>query len=290
MVQLRLITCLVLGLLLAACASTGGKRGSYGKAPTPHPHVKVGGPYTIGGITYRPHHDPNYSEEGVASWYGPKFHGKLTANGEIFDQNRLTAAHRTLPLPSLVRVTNLENGRSEVLRLNDRGPFAGNRIIDLSKAAAKRLGTKEKGLAQVRVDYLGPADLHHAIVALGEKENHDALRPPPTRVASAPPRSVRATAATPVSLSAASALPVIEMGAYYVNVGAFAEVSAAQRAAGAFPETIPMELELVPDGPGMSYALKLGPYDHEFSAVEAHRAAISAGFSTAHIVQDVRAR
>ncbi|MEM9988527.1 MAG: septal ring lytic transglycosylase RlpA family protein [Pseudomonadota bacterium] len=160
--------------LLTACASVGPERRA---AVTPNPHLKVGNPYTIKGITYVPKADPSYDAVGIASWYGPKFHGRLTANGEVFDMDRLTAAHKTLPLPSLVRVTNLENGRSEVLRLNDRGPYAGNRIIDLSRAAATRLGTREKGLAKVRVEYLGPADLDHAILRVGERENFAALRP-----------------------------------------------------------------------------------------------------------------
>ena len=153
---------------LAACASTDRPRRA--DLPTPSPHQKVGSPYQIKGRWYRPAHDPDYDERGVASWYGPKFHGRLTANGELFDMNRLTAAHKTLPLPSLVRVTNLENGRSAVLRLNDRGPFAGDRIIDLSRAAAETLGTRRQGLGQVRVEYLGPAPMSEAITALGEPE------------------------------------------------------------------------------------------------------------------------
>ena len=143
--------------VLAACASTDAPRRA--DLPTPNPHQKVGVPYKIKGRWYRPSHDPDYDRTGVASWYGPQFHGKLTANGELFDMNRLTAAHKTLPLPSLVRVTNVENGRSAVLRLNDRGPFAGDRIIDLSRAAAEKLGTRRQGLGRVRVEYLGPAPM-----------------------------------------------------------------------------------------------------------------------------------
>ena len=90
----------------------------------------------------------------MASWYGPDFHNGVTANGEIYDMHLMTAAHRTLPLPSIVRVTNLENGRSVVLRVNDRGPFVNNRIIDVSKLAAERLGFYEKGTTRVRVDIL----------------------------------------------------------------------------------------------------------------------------------------
>lgn len=121
-------------------------------------HQKVGKTYTIMGGTYTPRHEPNYDVVGEASWYGPKFHGKPTATGEIFDKRAITAAHKTLPLNSILVVTNLENGRVLNVRLNDRGPFIGNRIIDLSEAAAEALGFKQNGLAKVRVQYAGPAD------------------------------------------------------------------------------------------------------------------------------------
>ena len=118
------------------------------------PYYKVGNPYYINGIQYIPKEEANYYEEGIASWYGPNFDGKLTANGEIFNQYDLTAAHKTLPLPSLVKVKNLENNRSIVLRINDRGPFVGNRIIDLSYKSAQLLGAIEKGTAKVSVELI----------------------------------------------------------------------------------------------------------------------------------------
>lgn len=120
---------------------------------------KVGNPYQINGVWYYPKEDPNYDETGIGSWYGEQFHGKQTANGEIFDMNEVTAAHPTLPMPSLVRVTNLENGRSIVVRMNDRGPYANNRIIDLSRRSAQLLGYERQGTAKVRVQYIGPAPL-----------------------------------------------------------------------------------------------------------------------------------
>ncbi|MBI1233225.1 MAG: septal ring lytic transglycosylase RlpA family protein [Alphaproteobacteria bacterium] len=119
---------------------------------------RVGNPYQINGRTYVPAFDDAYDRTGVASWYGPGFHGRLTASGEVFDENLMTAAHTTLPIPSLVEVTNIENGRTVVVRLNDRGPFADDRIIDLSRAAATELGFIGQGLANVRVRYLGPVD------------------------------------------------------------------------------------------------------------------------------------
>ncbi len=115
---------------------------------------KVGKPYSVMGQTYYPQETYNYSETGIASWYGPGFHGGRTASGEVYSQNELTAAHRTLQMPSLVRVTNLGNGRSVVVRVNDRGPFAKGRIIDVSEKAAKLLGMTGAGTARVKLDLL----------------------------------------------------------------------------------------------------------------------------------------
>ena len=143
--------------ILASCTETtflinSAKRmGSWGDDPI----YKVGNPYKINGKWYYPAIDYDYDEVGMASWYGPGFHGKKTANGEIFNQNIISAAHRTLPLPSIVKVTNLDNGKVlSFVRVNDRGPFARNRIIDLSKEAAKQLGFVNKGVAKVRVEIL----------------------------------------------------------------------------------------------------------------------------------------
>ena len=120
---------------------------------------KVGKPYQVSGVWYYPSEQPDYRAEGIASWYGPGFHGLRTANGEIYDQNMLTAAHTTLPMPSFVRVTNLENGRSLVLRVNDRGPFVDGRILDVSRRSAQLLGFHGQGTARVRVEAVpGPDD------------------------------------------------------------------------------------------------------------------------------------
>lgn len=121
-------------------------------------HQRIGKRYSIMGKSYKPKHQPDYDKVGEASWYGDKFHGKPTATGEIYNKNDMTAAHKTLPLNSMLHVTNLDNGRSIMVRLNDRGPFVGNRIIDLSEAAASALGTIEDGIGRVRVRYVGPAD------------------------------------------------------------------------------------------------------------------------------------
>ncbi|NPU12781.1 septal ring lytic transglycosylase RlpA family protein [Bradyrhizobium sp. 83002] len=120
---------------------------------------RIGKPYTVAGKTYVPEEDANYRAEGMASWYGDDFHGRLTANGEVFDMTSLTAAHPTLPLPSYARVTNLANGKSLIVRINDRGPYHGNRLIDVSNKAADLLEFKGNGIAKVRVEYVGRAPL-----------------------------------------------------------------------------------------------------------------------------------
>ncbi len=123
-------------------------------------YYQVGKPYQIAGLWYTPREDPGYDRVGSASWYGELFHGRRTANGEIYDMDRLSAAHPTLPLPVYARVTNLNNGRSIVVRINDRGPYASDRIIDLSRRSAEVLGFRNHGTATVRVKYLGRAPLN----------------------------------------------------------------------------------------------------------------------------------
>ena len=120
---------------------------------------RIGKPYTVAGRVYVPEEDPNYRAEGMASWYGDDFHGRLTANGEVFDMTSLTAAHPTLPIPSYARVTNVRNGKSLIVRVNDRGPYHGNRLIDVSNKAAELLEFKSNGVAKVRVEYVGRAPL-----------------------------------------------------------------------------------------------------------------------------------
>lgn len=134
------------------------------------PHYKVGNAYKIQGVWYYPEENYQYDEVGIASWYGDDFHGKPTANGERFDMNALTAAHKTLPLPSMVQVTNLENGRNITLRVNDRGPFVGDRIIDLSRRSAQLLGFQAEGIAKVRVRILAEESMAIAAKLKGGKK------------------------------------------------------------------------------------------------------------------------
>ena len=146
-------------VMLSGCAETElvshmFKKATWAGSKETAGSYKVGNPYTVAGVRYHPQEDFNKVETGIASWYGPNFHGKRTANGEIYDQNALTAAHRTLQMPSLVRVTNLQNGKSVVVRINDRGPFKRGRVIDVSKKAASLLGFINQGTAKVRVEVL----------------------------------------------------------------------------------------------------------------------------------------
>ena len=151
--------CLIFLLIISSCASSN-KDFSIKKSPFSGGEYKVGKPYQIEGKTFYPKESFDYLESGVASWYGPNFDGKRTANGEIFNMNLLTAAHKTLQLPSLVKVTNTENNKSLILRVNDRGPFVKNRIIDVSKKAASILGFQKHGTANVVVEYYGRAKIY----------------------------------------------------------------------------------------------------------------------------------
>jgi rare lipoprotein A len=151
---------------------------------------KVGQPYTVNGQTYYPSENAAYRAEGIASWYGPDFHGRLTANGEVFDMHGISAAHPTMPLPSYARVTNLDNGRSIIVRVNDRGPYARNRIIDVSIGAANALGFYGEGLAHVRVEYAGRAPLQGSddrVLLATLREGRPAQVPSQLMVASAQP-------------------------------------------------------------------------------------------------------
>jgi rare lipoprotein A len=151
---------------------------------------RVGKPYTVAGRVYVPEEDVNYQQEGLASWYGDDFHGRLTANGEVFDMGSLTAAHPTLPMPCYARVTNLANGKSLIVRVNDRGPYHGNRLIDVSNKAAELLEFKGIGIARVRVEYVGRAPLEGS----DDRQLVATLR---TGIPAPPPSLVRVASARP---------------------------------------------------------------------------------------------
>ena len=176
------------------------------RAPKGGGVYRVGKPYVVGGQTYVPEDNTGYQTKGLASWYGKDFHGRLTANGEVFDMESITAAHPTLPMPSYVRVTNLANRRSLIVRVNDRGPFHSNRVIDLSHKSAHLLGFRDNGVARVKVEYIGRAALEGSDdgkLMATFREGEPA--PPPIQVASAKPF---VSFAEPVRFAAGGAVPV----------------------------------------------------------------------------------
>jgi rare lipoprotein A len=164
----RCLIALSLGglVLLAGCGTPPEQRREASPVAEQHGGYKVGQPYQINGVWYYPSEDLSYDETGIASWYGEDFHGKYTANGDVFDLNALTAAHRTLPMPSIVQVTNLDNGRTLKLRVNDRGPYLRGRIIDVSRRAAQLLGFESPGTAKVRVRIIAAESIQAKLIAL----------------------------------------------------------------------------------------------------------------------------
>src|SRR6187401_2426341 len=247
-------------LVLANCASSGKFASKvdpkYGVSSSPRvvamgePVPKGGGtyrigkPYTVAGRVYVPEEDPNYRAEGMASWYGDDFHGRLTANGEVFDMTSLTAAHPTLPIPSYARVTNVRNGKSLIVRVNDRGPYHGNRLIDVSNKAAELLEFRSNGVARVRVEYVGRAPLEGS----DDRQLVATLR---TGAPAPAPSNVRIAAARPfVSEISSSAgrirgeVPMPEGRPYslgntsadYASINATSEMSASSRSRGRYRE------------------------------------------------------
>lgn len=271
---------------------------------------KVGNPYQIDGVWYTPKEDYSYREEGMASWYGPDFHGKRTANGELYDMHALTAAHRTLPMPCLVRVTNLENHRSAILRVNDRGPFARERILDVSKRAADALGFIGQGTARVRVEILaeesiamkerllrGESDISVAPVQVASLSaaggpSTAVVRgeelPPPSGSTAAPqtatPRPIAAVASTTVAQP--SAIPAVAMaGTQYVQVGAFGDPTNAARLKTRASSLGHVEIASVPTANGVTlHKVRIGPFTDDAAAQAALDAARQGGFPDARLV------
>lgn len=259
----HLSACLLL-LLLAACA------GNRQVTPPGGGVYKLGAPYNIGGRWYYPEFDPHYNRTGIASWYGPGFDGQPTANGELFDSDAISAAHPTLPLPSLVEVTNLENGRRLVVRVNDRGPFVGERLIDLSEAAARELGFRDQGLARVRVRFLKLAD--------------DARGVPPQPAPSI--QTVAANAAEPQVRPKACAAPLRR---YLVQIAALRDPSRAELLAQSARALAPVRLERV-TGPVQAVRVLLGPVEEATAARQLLERARRAGYPEAFIVAAATAR
>lgn len=301
----RIVAVLGCAAGLAACGSLGGSRlgtvpstqvYSVGeKIPQGGGHYKVGNPYTIAGVRYYPKLDPNYDRRGVASWYGTDFHGRKTANGEIYDMNRFSAAHRTMPLPSYAKVTNLQNGRSVTVRVNDRGPYAHDREIDMSRRAAIALGFKRQGTTPVRVKYLGPAPLdgdgNRLVVANRHLGEHD-----PQYVAEAaqkPRRRLYRRRAHPVAEESTSkAVAASATGAVsarpglYVQAASFSDPKLAAQMKGRLATIAPAEVAPANLGYGTFYRVRLGPMKTENEAYVALARVRAAGLNSARIISN----
>ncbi|CAD5107629.1 septal ring lytic transglycosylase RlpA family protein [Zestomonas carbonaria] len=240
--------------------------------PMPHYGAYKANPYTVFGQTYYPISDArSYKAVGTASWYGTKFHGQPTANGEKYDLYGMSAAHKTLPLPSYVRVTNLDNGKSVVLRVNDRGPFYSDRIIDLSFAAAKKLDYAESGTARVKVEGIDPhqwwAQQGRPVpMVLAQPQMAQAKPQPAAQVASAPleqytpPPQQHAAAVVPVQIDAKKNASVGASG-LYLQVAAFANPDAAELLKAKLSETVsaPVFISSVVRNQQILHRVRLGP-------------------------------
>lgn len=300
---------LALAALVAGCATTPSQPKV--SVPSNAGVYRVGNPYQIAGTWYYPREQPDYDETGIASWYGPGFYGNLTADGELFTSQDLTAAHRTLPMPVNVRVTNLDNGRSLVVRVNDRGPFAKGRIIDLSERAAKLLGFFEQGTARVRVQYLARADLPSGrpqpfgagtpegvetaakaapagtviaeeLPAIPGTNQAPAASPPP---APAPPVAVAKTddlGALPTGQVTRVAVPPVTR--LYVQLGAFSNYANASRLAARMGADV--RISAIQRNGQTLYRVRLGPFTTTDDADQALTKMLNQGASDAQIVVD----
>lgn len=310
--------CAALLLTLGACAEvelaayTAKKIAPQTQADTGE--YKVGKPYRVAGVWYYPAENPGFDQVGTASWYGADFHGKRTANGATFDMNALTAAHPTLPMPSQVRVTNLENGRALILTVNDRGPFARGRIIDVSRRAAQLLGFYRKGTARVRVQAVAvrgpapkPADAVRVASAAPQAPSAP-LSASPSAPASAVPRLAPSPVA-PVSetlllpppgpgavKSAAVAAPpgILGVGAsnidaivgrvFYIQAGAFGDLGNAKRLSAALETFGRVRMMRVFVDGRPFYRVQVGPVASVDDADGLLARIVAAGYRNSHVI------
>jgi rare lipoprotein A len=304
---------IAIGLAVAGCSSAkkdpfAGIGSPYYSKAGPLPkgggRYHVGKPYEVAGVSFTPKEQPNYDKTGTASWYGPQFHRRMTSNGEWFDMNELTAAHATLPLPSYAKVTNLQNGREVVVRINDRGPFVGTRIIDMSRRSAEVLGFKPQGMAKVRVQYIGPAPLNDQgehLAALNQELrngmsvrqmtamlNGDAVRQD-TRIAAAEP-SYESDQPEPIldryqpESTIASATNDYQSPEYFVQVGSFADPYNAERAREELANSGPVQVQELVGSAGPLYRVRIGPMRNEGQAQVALRQAMDLGHPDARLI------
>lgn len=290
----RLLILLIGAGLMTAC--TEARLAVYGAKQIMGPETgdagpyKVGSPYQIAGMWYYPQEDPNYDRVGTASWYGPKFHGSLTANGETYDMHDMTAAHPTLPMPSWVRVTNLKNKRSVLLRVNDRGPFKKNRLIDVSSKAAELLDMKGEGTAPVRVTVVKTGGPDGQVVRpqwLESAAGHAQLPDPQTAQSDPNPQAAPAgdVAILPTGTTDAPS-PSHAPSGYFIQIGAFMSFDSAQ--------TLQTRMQQIFGGAEVSTAFQqgrtlhkvwVGPYPSTDDATAALASLQDTGYAGAHIVE-----
>ena len=311
--RLRAVAVTVGLALLAGC--TGSEKISPSAGTTGKGLYKVGKPYQVDGIWYYPKQDLSYDETGIASWYGEQFHGRYTANGEVFDLNGLTAAHHTLPMPSIVQVTNLENGRTLTLRVNDRGPFAGARIIDVSRQAAQLLGFERNGTAKVRVRVLEAETMQAQAVA--RHNGVEEVPGGPVEVAQAAPRTAvdaqplaplpgthvapapQTASIVPVKASAPDIVPVdppltgkVTIGAahpnaqIYIQAGAFAQMDNASRVRQRIAGIGSANITAVRINGNNLFRVRLGPVASVDDADKLLQRVLATGLPDARIVVD----
>ena len=278
-------------------------RSATGQVVEAEPRYKVGNPYEVKGVWYYPERNLNYDETGIASWYGDEFAGRLTANGEIFEPDIVSAAHKTLPMPSAVRVINLENGRSLVVRINDRGPFVSGRIIDLSREAARLLGFKKQGIARVRVQILAEESLR--LEREAKKGNFPqiggqaAIAKPQTSAAAVPTVSLNSNAKKKPKQQTVSAIDllssnrtteVIELNpvdtTIFIQVGAFGELGNAEVVRDRIKNIGKVEISSFDDGGKLIHRVRMGPFKDVVKADRALNDVIESGYRGAKIVLD----
>ena len=293
-----------LALVTGACSETqvalhAAKRLAPGNEDSIVGTYKVGKPYAINGVWYSPAVDYRYVETGVASWYGPQFHRKRTANGQIFDMNAVTAAHRTLPLPSIVRVTNLQNGRSIKVLVNDRGPFARGRIIDVSRRTAQLLGFERQGTAPVRVEIVAEESRRIALIAQGRGADDIAVAATqPVAVAATQPVPVAAAPAAPpiaapreaVALApvppTVTTVPVAGGTRLFVQAGAFVQRTLADRTQQALAPIAPTQVVEATVGDRLFYRVRVGPLDSVADGDRILDRVVDSGYPGARLVVD----
>lgn len=246
---------------------------------------RVGPPYEANGRWYVPTPEPGYQQTGTASWYGQELQGRRTASGETFDAAALTAAHPTLPIPSLVQVTNLENGREVIVRVNDRGPFTGERLIDVSRGAATVLGFEQAGHARVNVRYLGPAPRRvNADGSAAPESVHAPASQPAAPQTEEGPRTLLQQPTQTAELAGAPERPVYATasmpGTYFVQVGAYSDPSNAQRVRDAVSAAGPVVVDTRTTASGAElFRVRVGPWTSREEADNARRALSTLGYA-----------